>query len=147
MLSGRRTHFRSVTPKAAVSAIIIEDDRLLLIRRAKDPNKGLWSFPGGGIELGETAAEACAREVFEETGLVVDVGSVAGVRDVIGRDGGGVSYHYVIVNFRAKVVSGELIAGSDAQEARWVSLGDLADQELTPGLIDQLDPDLSSDTS
>lgn len=121
-------------PIAAVSATIIENGRVLLVRRGREPARGLWSLPGGSIELGETAREALAREVLEETCLVVEVGDVAGVRDVILRDGETVTGHYVIINFRARAVSGECRAASDAAEVRWVPLEDLPEYQTTPGL-------------
>ncbi len=99
---------------------------------------GLWSLPGGRVELGETVREAVQREVLEETGLVVEPVDIAGVRDVIGRENGEVIFHYIIVSFHASVVSGTLAAGSDASEVRWVPLSNLPDYDLTAGLADWL---------
>jgi len=125
-------------PRPAVSAIIVDGESLLLVKRGCEPNKGLWSLPGGSIELGETAREAAAREVLEETSLNVDVGEVADVHDVIIRDDGGISFHYVIVNFYAAVVSGSLEAASDAADARWVPLTQVGDYPTTAGLMERL---------
>lgn len=124
-------------PRVAVSAVIVEEGKILLIKRGHEPNEGLWSLPGGSIELGETAREAVAREVLEETSLMVNVGEVAIVSDVISKDGDEIAFHYVIISFFAKVVGGELKAASDAQDARWVDLSDNK-YPTTSGLVDRL---------
>lgn len=111
--------------------MIIKRRSVLLVQRGREPNKGLWSLPGGSIEWGETAREACAREVLEETGLTVEVKDVATVHDVITDDS-----HYVVISFRAEVISGDLRPGSDAADARWVSFADLPKYRTTPGLSD-----------
>ncbi|HEX4654196.1 MAG TPA: NUDIX domain-containing protein [Mycobacteriales bacterium] len=105
--------------------------RLLLIRRGRPPAAGLWSLPGGRIEPGETAAEAAAREVREETGLEVEIGPV--VITAVIWDGG-----YRVQDFAARVVGGELRAGDDAVDVRWVDESDLATLPLSPGLLDEL---------
>lgn len=125
-------------PKPAVSAIILDEDRILLVRRGCEPNKGLWSLPGGSIELGETAREAVVREVAEETGLIIEPTSIAGIRDVIAREDGKILFHYVIISFYATVISGTLAPASDAAELRWIPVGELPCYETTPGLIDWL---------
>jgi 8-oxo-dGTP diphosphatase len=125
-------------PKPAVSAIIVQDDRVLLVKRGCEPNIGLWSFPGGSIEPGETARQAIEREVLEETSLVIEAGEVAGVHDVISRDGEALLFHYVIINFHARVLSGELKASSDAADAGWFTLDEVANLPTTPQLLDRL---------
>ena len=108
--------------------------RLLLIRRATPPSAGLWSVPGGRCEPGESPAQACVREVAEETGLRVRVVRHAGR---VERDGpGGVVY--LIDDFVCSIVDGELRAGDDAGEARWVSAAELPSLRLTPGLLEAL---------
>ena len=128
----------TMSPKPAVSALIVRDGRILLIKRGHEPNKGLWSLPGGGIELGETAREAVAREVLEETSLVVEPGEVAGVYDVISRDGDAVQVHYVVITFLAKVTSGELRPASDAADAQWVDPERVKDFPTTAHLTEHL---------
>jgi ADP-ribose pyrophosphatase YjhB (NUDIX family) len=125
-------------PKPAVSAIILDEDRILLVRRGDEPNKGLWSLPGGSIELGETARGALIREIAEETGLTVEPTGVAGVRDVIARENGNILFHYVIISFYAKVISGTPVPASDAAELRWIPICELQFYETTPGLLDWL---------
>ena len=105
--------------------------RLLLVRRGRPPAAGHWSVPGGRIESGETAAEAAAREVREETGLEVEVGAVV----ITALVGDGV---YRVQDFAARVVGGELRAGDDAAEVRWVEIDELASMALSPGLLDEL---------
>ena len=119
-------------PVIAVGAIIIDQDRLVLVRRAKEPSKGRWTFPGGAVELGESLHDAVRREVREETGLEVELGGVASVVDNVVRDeAGAVRYHYIIVDYHARPVGGRLQPGSDVSEARWVRLEELDGLEIT----------------
>jgi len=104
--------------------------RLLLIRRANEPGRGLWSLPGGRVESKETLAEAVVREVLEETGLVVTAGPVVGSVERDGPD----EVVYAITDFAATPVGGELRAGDDADDARFVSAEELDDLPLAPGL-------------
>ena len=116
-------------PLVGVGSIIIEGDRVLLVKRAHPPIQGQWSIPGGVLEVGEMVREAAVREAQEETGLIVEPGELLGVYDRILRDPGRrVQYHYVLIDFLCRRVGGELIAASDAAEVRWFKR-----QEL-PGL-------------
>lgn len=110
-------------PILAVGVVARNRDRILLIRRNKEPSRGLWTFPGGAVELGEGVREAAQREVREETGLEVEIGEVAAVIDSVHRDDqGAIHYHYVIVDFYGRPTGGELQAGDDVSEVRWVGL-------------------------
>ncbi len=114
-------------PIVGVGAVVIDGQKVLLIRRGQQPLKGEWSLPGGALELGETLQQGVVREVEEETGLeVVPVGMVE-VFDRITRDeaSGQVRYHYVLVDFLCHVVGGLLCGASDAEEARWVNRSEL----------------------
>ena len=116
-------------PIAGVGGIIRKDGKVLLVKRGKEPNRGKWTVPGGVVELGETLRQALKREVREECSIDIEVESVVDTLDAISRDGDGrVHYHFVIIDFIARHVSGEIRAGSDAAECRWV-----APEEL-PGL-------------
>ena len=109
-----------------VGAVIVDGNRVVLVKRAHEPLKGEWSLPGGTVEVGETLAEAVAREVREETGLHVRVGPLLDVFDRIHRaHDDRVEYHFVLLDYRCTVVSGSLAHGSDASEACWASAADL----------------------
>ena len=117
-------------PLVGVGAVIVQHDRVLLIRRGQPPLLGEWSLPGGVVECGETLREATIRETREETGLVVDTGEMLGVYErMIRSDDGRVRYHYVLIDFLCRAVSGEPTAGSDAADVRW----------FTPEELDSLD--------
>ena len=112
-----------------VGAVVVHEGRVLLIRRGKEPLRGRWLVPGGTVEWGETLEEAVVRELEEETGLVVRPRELLAVLDRIHRAGdpeGGVAHHYVIVDYLCDWISGTLRAGSDAEEAAWVAVADLA---------------------
>jgi ADP-ribose pyrophosphatase len=117
-------------PTVGVGAVVVHDRRVLLIRRAKEPLRGRWVVPGGTVELGETLEEAVAREVLEETGVLVRPLEVMTVFDRIERRDGGVAHHFVIVDYRCAFVSGALRAASDAQDAAWVAERDLGQYDL-----------------
>src|SRR5512132_624406 len=107
-------------PLVGIGAIIIEGDRIVLVKRANPPIQGHWSIPGGVLEVGEMVREAAVREAREETGLIVEPGELLGVYDRILRDvEHRVQYHYVLIDFLCRRVGGELLAASDAAEVRW----------------------------
>jgi 8-oxo-dGTP diphosphatase len=121
-----------VAPVVAVGVIIQDGGRIVLVRRDKEPSKGLWTFPGGAVELGESLRDAAMREAREETGLRVEIGEPATVIDHLVDDGSGrIRYHYVIIDYLARPVGGTLRPGTDASEARWVSLTDLDGLDMT----------------
>ncbi len=106
-------------PLVGVGAVIVREQRVLLIRRGQAPLLGEWSLPGGVLECGETLREAAVREAREETGLVVEAVDMLGVYERIIREDTGVRYHYVLIDFLCRPVGGELKAGSDAAEVGW----------------------------
>lgn len=119
-------------PIVAVGVIIRDDDRIVLIRRDKEPSRGRWTFPGGAVELGESLHDAARREAWEETGLHVAVGELATVIDNLVRDEEGrVRYHYVIVDYMARPLEGILRPGSDVSDVRWFTLTDLDGLDMT----------------
>jgi mutator protein MutT len=122
-------------PIVGVGAIVLRQDDVLLVRRGKEPQKGLWSLPGGALELGESLQQGVKREVLEETGLQVRVLQFAELFErIVADDTGAVEYHYVLLDYLCEQVGGALMAGDDAVEAAWVTRAELGDRPLTPGL-------------
>ena len=114
------------SPQSAVGAIVIREGRVLLVKRGKQPGKGLWAIPGGRVKLGETLKDAVEREVKEETGVIIRAKDPEYAFDLIeGDDQGRIRFHYVIVDLLADYVSGKPYPGSDACEARWISSQEL----------------------
>ena len=124
-------------PYVGVGAVIIADGQVLIVQRKHEPLAGEWSIPGGAVEVGETLEDCVAREMREETGLEVAVGPVIEVFDRITRDADGqVQYHFVLVDYVCWPVGGELQAGSDVADARFVDPSALAPYQLTPKAIE-----------
>ncbi len=116
------------SPQIAVGAVVIRDEKVLLVKRRKPPGRGLWSIPGGRVELGETLKEAAEREVKEEAGVIIRAKDPVYTFDLIDRDKQGyIRFHYVIVDLLADYVSGKVNPSSDACEARWVTPRELED--------------------
>ena len=110
------------SPRVAVGAVVFKEDRVLLVRRGQPPAENLWAIPGGSVEIGETLQQAAEREIWEETGIRIRAAKPIYTFDVIERDERqGIRFHYVIIDLSADYVSGELAAGDDAVEARWIS--------------------------
>jgi ADP-ribose pyrophosphatase YjhB (NUDIX family) len=114
------------TPFIGVGAVIVQDGRVLLIRRGKAPLLGEWSLPGGVLECGEMLRDATKREALEETGLTVEIGEMLGVYErIIPAGDGRTRYHYVLIDFLCRPAGGEPKAGTDAAEVRWFSRDEL----------------------
>ena len=136
-MSGREiTKGRDYPPRpiVGVGAVIFRGAEVLLVKRGHAPSAGLWTIPGGAVRLGERVAAALRREVAEEVGLKVRVGPLVAVLDRVFRDAAGrIQYHYVLLDYLCRVVSGELAAASDAAQARFVPLRELKGLRLTRG--------------
>ena len=121
-------------PRVGVGAVILHEDRVLLVRRGKSPSFGKWTLPGGLVELGETTTEAIAREIVEECGIKIRVVDVAGViTRVVRDDGDRIRYHYVLVDYLAYPDSMDVVAGSDAAEAQWFEIERVTELDTTRG--------------
>ena len=124
-------------PLVGVGAIIIEEDRVVLVKRARPPLQAQWSIPGGALEVGELVREAAAREAREETGLIVEPGELLGVYDRVLRDSQQrVQYHYVLIDFLCQPVGGELAAADDAADVRWFTRAELPELKLAEDTLD-----------
>ena len=124
-------------PYLAVSAAIFRDGRVLIVRRAQPPAHGLYTLPGGGVELGETLEQAVIREVREETALDIEPLALAGYRQFIARDGADkVERHFVILPFAARWLAGEVSLNEELAEARWLLPSELSGLKTTEGLAD-----------
>ena len=124
-------------PFLAVSAAIIRDGKVLVVRRARKPALDLYTLPGGVVETGEALSEAVAREVREETALEIAVGTLAGHREVIMRDGEGRAERlFVILCFAAHWISGEPVLNEELDDARWIDPAKLAEMRTTEGLAE-----------
>ena len=124
-------------PYLAVSAAIFRDGRVLIVRRARPPAHGLYTLPGGGVELGETLEQAVMREVREETGLAIAPLGLVGFREAIARDATGrIERHFVILPFAARWIEGEIALSEELAEADWLKPDALAGRKTTDGLAE-----------
>ncbi len=121
-------------PIVGVGAVIVQDGKLVLIRRGVEPDKGKWSIPGGGVELGETVGDAAVREAKEECGLDIELFEdrpMDALDKIVPGEKGRLKYHYVLLQFLARPKGGTLKPTSDATEARWVPLEEVERYNLT----------------
>ena len=124
-------------PYLAVSAAIFRDGRVLIVRRAEPPAQGLYTLPGGGVELGETLEQAVIREVREETALDIEPLALAGYRQMIARDAAGkIERHFVILPFAARFIGGEVKLNAELAEAKWLLPAEISGLKTTDGLAD-----------
>jgi mutator protein MutT len=118
-------------PLVGVGAVIVHDGRVVIVQRGTEPLKGQWSVPGGALEVGETLRQCAVREAREETGLEIEAGEVLEVFDAIYREPDGrIQYHYVLIDFACRLIGGELKAGGDAAQAKWVTSDELYGHEV-----------------
>ena len=124
-------------PFLAVSAAIIREGKVLVVRRARPPAKGIYTVPGGVVETGETLVEAVKREVREETGLDIEPVTLAGHREAVMRDKDGrVERHFVVLCFASRWLGGEPALNDELSEAAWLTLQELGGLKTTEGLAD-----------
>jgi ADP-ribose pyrophosphatase YjhB (NUDIX family) len=121
-------------PIVGVGGIVLDGDRVLLVKRGREPLKGIWSIPGGKLELGETLRAGVRRELREEAGLDVRVLEMVEVFERISRDGEGrTAYHFVLIDFLCEVMGGDARAADDADEIAWVERSRIGEFETTEG--------------
>ena len=126
-------------PELAVSAAIFRGPDVLLVQRAAAPAKGLWTLPGGRVEVGETLVEAIRREVTEETALTIEVIGLAGYREsILASPVGERGRHFVILPFAARWVKGEVVLNDELSGSRWLPIEAVAELPTTEGLIEIL---------
>lgn len=124
-------------PVAGVSVCVVRDGKVLLVKRANPRAFGLWSLPGGHVELGEPVRETALRELAEETGIAAEITRLIDCIDIINKTARGeVESHFVLSVFGARWLSGEAVAGDDAAAVMWAAAGELAGLAMTPGTAD-----------
>jgi 8-oxo-dGTP diphosphatase len=125
-------------PQLAVSAAIFRERKILLVRRARSPGKGVYSLPGGRVEFGETLHAALHREVAEETSLKIEIADLAAWREVVPKSEG--DGHYVIMSFAARWQAGEVALNEELDDHQWIApdaLGEfIGEFRITDGLPD-----------
>jgi 8-oxo-dGTP diphosphatase len=121
-------------PVVGVGVVLVQDGKVLLVRRGRDPGRGLWAVPGGKVRRGEPMRDAARREILEETGLEVEIGDVVWVGEYLEADD-----HIVLIDFAGSVLGGELRAGDDADDVRWVAVEEAVEFPLTRTMFDLMD--------
>ncbi|MGB3407859.1 MAG: NUDIX hydrolase [Jannaschia sp.] len=128
------THHLQAAPKLGALAVVRRGDAVLMVARGKEPNRGLWGFPGGHVELGETGLEAAARELQEETGVRAMPRRYLGNIDLIERTEDAIAFHYLLVAVLCDYVSGEAVAADDAEDARWLTADQMRGLPMSPNV-------------
>jgi ADP-ribose pyrophosphatase YjhB (NUDIX family) len=131
------TPIQPTRPQLAVSGAIFRDGKVLLVRRARSPGNGFYSFPGGRVEFGESLHTALHREVDEETGLRIEILGLAGGREVLPGSGGG--GHYVIMSFAARWTAGEPVLNDEHDDFKWLAPDEVGDLKVTGGLLEVME--------
>jgi 8-oxo-dGTP diphosphatase len=134
MTTNGTTEAAVARPTLGVSASIFRDGKVLLVRRARSPGRGLYSLPGGRVEFGETLTEALTREIAEETGLEVALAGLAGWRDILPDPQKGMTGHYVVLSFAARWTGGEVRLNDELDDAVWRVPGDYDGLHTTDAL-------------
>ena len=118
-------------PLIAVGVLVIDKDKALIIKRGEEPNKFLWSIPGGLVEIGEELEEAAIREVKEEMGIDVKIEKMIGIFNCINRNKNEIEYHYVIIDYIAREFTGSIKTNKEILDFKWMKFNELHNYELT----------------
>ncbi|WP_201833245.1 NUDIX hydrolase [Microvirga zambiensis] len=119
------------SPIPAVIAVVVHEGHTLLVRRANPPDAGLWGFPGGKIEFGETVKAAALRELLEETGVAAEAQDVITTLDILVQDPTGATrQHYILIAVLCRWISGDPVAADDALDARWFAIAELDPESI-----------------
>jgi 8-oxo-dGTP diphosphatase len=119
-------------PKVGVGAVVIKDEKILLVKRKNAPQQGEWAIPGGKVKLGETLQKAAEREILEETGLIIQAKDPIHAFDIIERSPEGkILVHFVIVDLKADYIQGEIHSADDASDAKWFNPSELKSLKMT----------------
>jgi len=133
------------SPVLGVGAVIFNNEKVLLVKRGKEPGYGKWSIPGGAVELGKTLKESLLKEVREETGLEVEIGGMVEVLDWVSRDAyDRIKYHYVLVDYWCKCLFLKPNPSSDVLDARWVQLSDAPNYDSPLATLEIIDKAFSN---
>lgn len=128
-----------LVPRVGVGVVILKNDKFVLVKRGQEPNKGIWTVPGGLVELGELVEQTAQREIYEECGISIKSPQLIDYYEFIDDCGSGkIKYHYIVLEFLALYKSGALRANTDAEQARWFTRDDLKEistSEKTSSLI------------
>jgi len=131
-------------PIAGVGAVVIYNSKVLLVQRGTQPYKGQWCIPGGKINFGETLQQAAEREIFEETGILIEAHEPVYTFDIIetgnSENPSRLPFHYVVTDLRAEYLSGDIQAGSDVLDAAWFGKEEVMRsdvQELTRNFLER----------
>ncbi len=127
------------SPQAAVGAVVFNQNRVLLVKRGKPPSQNEWAIPGGSVKLGETLQQAAEREIYEETGIVIQAQEPIFIFDLVQKDKSDkICFHYIIIDLIAAYKGGKLAPGDDALDARWFAeteIGNLMINKMTRKLL------------
>lgn len=126
------------SPIVAVGGIVLKNNKILLTKRKNPPDKGMWSIPGGAVELGETLSEAVQREIREECGIKVYNGEIIAIIDKIYSTESGILYHYEIIDFEFKDFIGTPHSGSDALDAKFFTFSEVLNCKIVATSVKEL---------
>jgi len=125
-----------IHPRIGVGAVVLRGDQVLLVQRGQPPRKGKWSVPGGLVEIGEKLEQAVHRELYEECGIRANIQDYLETFEYIQQDHENrIQYHYIVIDYLAEYLKGELRANSDIHQAAWLTFDQICKLAITDGII------------